>query len=173
MSKDEQRQKPPTQSELRVAAFSEQGGITSGAASTATHGRVDLRPAYKAVANRNAFNELQTISVYPGPVQGPGPDASAHPVPDYILHAMDNSDSQKAMGIDKLNYHPQMRSNGENVQATEEQMGIKPQGPRISSYWSLPKSDDFPTLLAHFGTDWQGIANYMTFNCKVKVSLKF
>ena len=34
--------------------------------------------------------------------------------------------------------------------------------PRISSYWSLPEARDFPILLRHFGSDWHGIAKFMT-----------
>ncbi|KAG4433798.1 hypothetical protein IFR05_010712 [Cadophora sp. M221] len=33
--------------------------------------------------------------------------------------------------------------------------------PQTSSYWSLPEQTDFPALLAHFGTDWHGIAKWM------------
>jgi hypothetical protein len=31
-----------------------------------------------------------------------------------------------------------------------------------SSYWSIPEQTDFPALLRHFGTDWHGIAKFMT-----------
>lgn len=30
-----------------------------------------------------------------------------------------------------------------------------------SSYWSVPEQTEFPTMLAHFGTDWQAIAKFM------------
>ena len=30
-----------------------------------------------------------------------------------------------------------------------------------SSYWSLPEVTDFPKNIAHFGTDWEAIANHM------------
>ena len=33
---------------------------------------------------------------------------------------------------------------------------------QTSSYWSVPEQNDFPALLRHFGTDWQGIAKHMT-----------
>lgn len=32
---------------------------------------------------------------------------------------------------------------------------------QTSSYWSVPEQQDFYGLVAHFGTDWQAIANYM------------
>ncbi|KAI9742394.1 MAG: hypothetical protein M1818_003927 [Claussenomyces sp. TS43310] len=32
---------------------------------------------------------------------------------------------------------------------------------QTSSYWSVPDQSDFPALLAHFGTDWAGIAKWM------------
>ncbi|TGO46683.1 hypothetical protein BCON_0312g00030 [Botryotinia convoluta] len=32
---------------------------------------------------------------------------------------------------------------------------------QTSSYWSVPEVHDFPELLRHFGTDWQGIAKHM------------
>lgn len=32
---------------------------------------------------------------------------------------------------------------------------------QTSSYWSVPEQQDFSGLVAHFGTDWQAIANYM------------
>ena len=32
---------------------------------------------------------------------------------------------------------------------------------QTSSYWSVPEVQDFYGLVAHFGTDWQAIANYM------------
>lgn len=34
-------------------------------------------------------------------------------------------------------------------------------GSSTSSYWSVPEQTDFANLLHHFGTNWQGIADYM------------
>jgi hypothetical protein len=38
-----------------------------------------------------------------------------------------------------------------------------------SSYWSVPEQNDFPALLRHFGTDWQGIARHMTSKTHIMV----
>ncbi len=40
-----------------------------------------------------------------------------------------------------------------------------------SSYWSVPDQQVFPKLIAHFGTDWNGIANWMTTKTHIMVSL--
>ena len=42
---------------------------------------------------------------------------------------------------------------------------------QTSSYWSVPESTDFPKLLDHFGTDWQGIAAHMTSKTHVMVRI--
>lgn len=34
-------------------------------------------------------------------------------------------------------------------------------GSQTSSYWSVPEVNDFPALLAHFGTDWTAISKHM------------
>jgi hypothetical protein len=39
----------------------------------------------------------------------------------------------------------------------------------MSSYWTVPEQSDFPALLRHFGTDWQGIANHMTTKSHIMV----
>jgi hypothetical protein len=31
----------------------------------------------------------------------------------------------------------------------------------ISNYWSTPEQASFPALLAHFGTNWRAIANWI------------
>ncbi|KAG9229886.1 hypothetical protein BJ875DRAFT_521691 [Amylocarpus encephaloides] len=41
--------------------------------------------------------------------------------------------------------------------------------PQTSSYWSVPEQNDFPALLRHFGTDWQGIARHMTSKTHIMV----
>ncbi|KAI9710439.1 MAG: hypothetical protein M1812_007407 [Candelaria pacifica] len=38
-----------------------------------------------------------------------------------------------------------------------------------SSYWSVPDQQVFPKLIAHFGTDWNGIANWMTTKTHIMV----
>lgn len=38
-----------------------------------------------------------------------------------------------------------------------------------SSYWSVPEQTDFPALLAHFGTNWHGIAKWMTSKTHIMV----
>jgi len=53
-------------------------------------------------------------------------------------------------------------------------MGFDPQQdrrnvPQTSSYWSVPEVNDFPALLRHFGTDWQGIAKHMTTKTHIMV----
>jgi hypothetical protein len=40
---------------------------------------------------------------------------------------------------------------------------------QTSSYWSVPEQNDFPALLRHFGTDWQGIAKHMTSKTHIMV----
>lgn len=40
---------------------------------------------------------------------------------------------------------------------------------QTSSYWSVPETQEFPTLLAHFGTNWQDIAKYMTSKTHIMV----
>ncbi|KAE8447313.1 hypothetical protein EG329_010871 [Mollisiaceae sp. DMI_Dod_QoI] len=40
---------------------------------------------------------------------------------------------------------------------------------QTSSYWSVPEQTDFPALLKHFGTDWHGIAKYMTSKTHIMV----
>jgi hypothetical protein len=37
------------------------------------------------------------------------------------------------------------------------------------SYWSVPEQTDFPALLRHFGTDWHGIAKFMTSKTHIMV----
>jgi len=46
--------------------------------------------------------------------------------------------------------------NGRNIQQT-------------SSYWSVPEQTQFPALLRHFGTDWHGIARFMTTKTHIMV----
>jgi hypothetical protein len=41
--------------------------------------------------------------------------------------------------------------------------------PQTSSYWSVPETTDFPALLKHFGTDWHGIAKFMTSKTHIMV----
>jgi len=33
---------------------------------------------------------------------------------------------------------------------------------QTSSYWSVPEQTDFPSVLAHFGTNWHGVATWMS-----------
>lgn len=40
---------------------------------------------------------------------------------------------------------------------------------QTSSYWSVPEQTDFPALLRHFGTDWHGIAQFMTSKTHIMV----
>ncbi|EHL03015.1 putative Nuclear receptor corepressor 1 [Glarea lozoyensis 74030] len=40
---------------------------------------------------------------------------------------------------------------------------------QTSSYWSVPEQNDFPALLRHFGSDWQGIAKHMTSKTHIMV----
>jgi hypothetical protein len=40
---------------------------------------------------------------------------------------------------------------------------------QTSSYWSVPEQTDFPALLKHFGTDWHGIAKWMTSKTHIMV----
>ncbi|PBP23800.1 myb-like DNA-binding domain-containing protein [Diplocarpon rosae] len=40
---------------------------------------------------------------------------------------------------------------------------------QTSSYWSVPEQTDFPALLKHFGTDWHGIAKWMTSKTNIMV----
>ncbi|CZT48988.1 uncharacterized protein RSE6_09766 [Rhynchosporium secalis] len=40
---------------------------------------------------------------------------------------------------------------------------------QTSSYWSVPEQTDFPALLRHFGTDWHGIAKWMTSKTHIMV----
>ncbi|RDL33950.1 uncharacterized protein BP5553_08318 [Venustampulla echinocandica] len=40
---------------------------------------------------------------------------------------------------------------------------------QTSSYWSVPEQNDFPALLRHFGTDWHGIAKWMTSKTHIMV----
>lgn len=40
---------------------------------------------------------------------------------------------------------------------------------QTSSYWSVPEQNDFPALLKHFGTDWHGIAKWMTSKTHIMV----
>ena len=40
---------------------------------------------------------------------------------------------------------------------------------QTSSYWSVPEQNDFPALLRHFGTDWHGIAKFMTSKTHIMV----
>ena len=40
---------------------------------------------------------------------------------------------------------------------------------QTSSYWSVPEQTEFPTLLRHFGTDWHGIAKWMTSKTHIMV----
>lgn len=42
----------------------------------------------------------------------------------------------------------------------QQQQQQKPTS-QTSSYWSVPEQQDFAKLLAHFGTDWPAIANWM------------
>ena len=42
----------------------------------------------------------------------------------------------------------------------------------ISSYWSVPEVNVFPSLLEHFGTDWQSIANHMQTKTVTMVSTR-
>lgn len=43
---------------------------------------------------------------------------------------------------------------------------------QTSSYWSVPETTDFLMLLRHFGTDWQGIAKFMTTKTHIMVQYK-
>ena len=40
---------------------------------------------------------------------------------------------------------------------------------QTSSYWSVPEQNDFAPLLRHFGTDWHGIAKWMTSKTHIMV----
>lgn len=42
-----------------------------------------------------------------------------------------------------------------------------------TSYWSVPEVRDFPTLLAHFGRDFEGISNFMKTKTPIMVSFFF
>jgi hypothetical protein len=44
---------------------------------------------------------------------------------------------------------------------------------QTSSYWSVPEQTDFPALLRHFGTDWHGIAKFMTSKTHIMVRCSF
>jgi Myb-like DNA-binding domain len=43
--------------------------------------------------------------------------------------------------------------------------------PQSSSYWSVPETTYFPTLVAYFGRDWNGISNFMKTKTPNMVSL--
>ncbi|KAL3427876.1 myb-like DNA-binding protein [Phlyctema vagabunda] len=40
---------------------------------------------------------------------------------------------------------------------------------QTSSYWSVPEQTEFPALLRYFGTDWHGIAKFMTSKTHIMV----
>jgi hypothetical protein len=42
-----------------------------------------------------------------------------------------------------------------------------------SSYWSVQEQNNFPALLRHFGTDWSGIATFMTNKTEIQVRNTF
>ncbi|KAL9601643.1 MAG: hypothetical protein Q9219_002363 [cf. Caloplaca sp. 3 TL-2023] len=52
---------------------------------------------------------------------------------------------------------PQQPSFEAQLQATEQRSGPTP----TSSYWSVPEHQNFQSLLGHFGTNWQAIADTM------------
>ena len=68
--------------------------------------------------------------------------------------------SQPLAGQDRLGSAPPVgfdsQQNQRNIQQT-------------SSYWSVPEQTDFPALLKHFGTDWHGIAKFMTSKTHIMV----
>ncbi|KAL4787036.1 hypothetical protein BJX76DRAFT_319830 [Aspergillus varians] len=53
----------------------------------------------------------------------------------------------------------------ESVTLTPATGAVRPDmnynSPQTTSYWSVPEVRDFPSLLAHFGRDFEGISNFM------------
>ncbi|PMD17683.1 hypothetical protein NA56DRAFT_691658 [Hyaloscypha hepaticicola] len=52
-----------------------------------------------------------------------------------------------------------------NYESQQDRRNIQ----QTSSYWSVPEQNDFPALLRHFGTDWHGIAKWMTSKTHIMV----
>ncbi|PMD38724.1 hypothetical protein L207DRAFT_513216 [Hyaloscypha variabilis F] len=52
-----------------------------------------------------------------------------------------------------------------NFESQQDRRNIQ----QTSSYWSVPEQTDFPALLRHFGTDWHGIAKWMTSKTHIMV----
>lgn len=58
------------------------------------------------------------------------------------------------------NWFAQAQPLAGHSEAARQQQQQKPAS-QTSSYWSVPEQTDFIKLLAHFGTDWPAIANWM------------
>ncbi|KAI9725984.1 MAG: hypothetical protein M1828_002312 [Chrysothrix sp. TS-e1954] len=69
----------------------------------------------------------------------------------------EHSQMPSQLPIAEYHMHPGSIAPVEPSKATNPQTSRA--GP--SSYWSVQEVNSFPTLLQHFGTDWQSIANHM------------
>lgn len=97
---------------------------------------------------------------------GPGPNQSIIPS---TFPTVEKQSPSVPVNLDTMPQYPQQ----ERMESAPP-MGIdQPQDRRAiqqtSSYWSVPEQTEFPALLKHFGTDWHGIAKFMTSKTHIMV----
>lgn len=81
------------------------------------------------------------------------------------LDRKEDRSQQMLRGVLGPNYPPpNYVQEGDTIKESE-----KRDTAQISSYWSVPETTDFPVLLGHFGTDWHGIAKFMTSKTHIMV----
>ncbi|CZR53629.1 uncharacterized protein PAC_03509 [Phialocephala subalpina] len=93
----------------------------------------------------------------------------SQPVIPSTFPTVENKSPSVPVNIDTMpQYHQQERLESAPPMGFEQ-----PQDRRAiqqtSSYWSVPEQTDFPALLKHFGTDWHGIAKFMTSKTHIMV----
>lgn len=63
--------------------------------------------------------------------------------------------------------------NGESPRLISQSAARPRNSGGASSYWSVPEQNDFPKLLAHFGTDWNALSEHMKTKTPIMVSTSF
>jgi hypothetical protein len=103
-------------------------------------------------------------------------DGTAAVVPNFIPSPYVQSDKPNSSMTVEFDTMPQSFTGQDRLDSSaptsfDSQDRRNPQ--QTSSYWSVPEQTDFPALLRHFGTDWHGIAKFMTSKTHIMVQYFF
>lgn len=118
-------------------------------------------PTIQTPASRGSNGNNRVPTQFDG-VPGPATFAPSQYLPD------ERNSSGAFANLDSMSQNfPTQERDSATPMSFDAQDRRNPQ--HTSSYWSVPEQTDFPDLLRHFGTDWHGIAKFMTSKTHIMV----